>query len=331
MAKEIAVLVAYKTFKVKKGKAMKQQTKEKKKLFKGERTASTIIIIAGLIGFLIAIIYNAIPIITVILGVLSAMATYEVVKAVGNESKIVYTLACTVSLFTVLTVGFKIPLPPVSMLYSFYVLLLMSLTVFINKKVTFLHSVTAFFASTALPYAFSCFIKLNNIQELKTEYTHHEGIFLVGLGFACCWITDSFAYLVGRKFGKHKMCPNISPKKSIEGAIGGIVFAAAFNILLLVAFDVLCKKLYGHDIFGQSNMKYIFFIPVSMVLSLMSMVGDLTASVLKRNFGIKDYSNILPGHGGIMDRFDSIVFVVPMLYGVMVFVRFLEMFNIHLI
>lgn len=310
---------------------MNQQTKEKKKLFKGERTASTIIIILGLIGFLITVILDILPAITVILAAIATMATYEVVKAVGNESKAVYILACTVSLFSVLAVGFKIVLPPVSALLSVYALILMSLTVFQNKKVTFIHGVTAFFASVALPYAFSCFIKLNNITDLDPSLTHHEGAYLVGLTFASCWVTDSFAFLVGRKFGKHKMCPSISPKKSIEGAIGGVVFAAAFNICLLIAFDVLCKKLYGHNIFGDSNMKYIFFIPVSMILSLASMVGDLTASVLKRNFGIKDFSRILPGHGGIMDRFDSIVFVVPMLYSIMVFARTLEMFNIHIL
>ncbi len=299
-----------------KGKTMNETKKEKKKLFKGERTASTIKVIVGLIGFLIAVIFDYVPAITLILAALAAMATYEVVHAVGNESKLLYAIGCVVSFFTIAAEGFKIPLPSASVLLSLYVLLLMSLTVFLNKKITFVHASTTFFASVALPYAFSCFLKLNNISELIPEYTHHEGVYLVALGFASCWITDSFAYLVGRKFGKHKMCPVISPKKSIEGAIGGVVFAAVFNIILLVAFDLTAQKMYGHNLFGESNMKYLFFIPVSMVLSLVSMVGDLSASVLKRNFGIKDYSQILPGHGGIMDRFDSCTFVLPMLYAI---------------
>ncbi len=291
---------------------------EKKKLFKGERTASTIKVIVGLIVFLVAVIFDCVPAITLILAALAAMATYEVVRAVGNESKILYGIACAVSLFTVIAEGFKIQLPSASVLLSLYVIVLMSLTVFLNKKITFVHASTAFFASVALPYAFSCFLKLNNISELNPEYSHHEGVYLVALGFASCWITDSFAFLVGRKFGKHKMCPVISPKKSIEGAIGGVVFAAVFNIILLVAFDLTAQSLYDYHLFGESNMKYLFFIPVSMVLSLVSMVGDLAASVLKRNFGIKDYSRILPGHGGIMDRFDSCTFVLPMLYAIMV-------------
>lgn len=292
------------------------KTKEKKKLFKGERTASTIKIIIGLIGFLAAVAYDVVPVITVILAVLAAIATFEVVRAVGNESKVLYAVSCAVSLFSVLSYGFNIPLPPVSVLYSFYVLLLMSLTVFINKKITFVHASTAFFSSVALPYAFSCFLRLNNIADINSDFTHYEGIYLVGLGFACCWLTDSFAYLVGKRFGKHKMAPVISPKKSIEGAVGGVAITAVLNVVILVAFDLIGQHFFDYNIFGESNMKYLFFIPVSMVLSLVSMVGDLAASVLKRNFGIKDYSQIFPGHGGIMDRFDSCMFVIPALYGI---------------
>lgn len=292
------------------------ETKQKKKLFKGERTASTIIIIIGLILFLLTVAFDIVPAMTVILAALAATATFEVVRAVGNESKIIYAVACTVSLFSVLAVGFNIALPSVSVLYSFYVIILMSLTVFFNKKITFNHASAAFFASVALPYAFSCFLRLNNIEDWFEGYTHQEGIYFVGLGFACSWLTDSFAYLVGRKFGKHKMAPVISPKKSVEGAIGGVVIAAAFNVLILYLFTIGCKNLYDYSLFGDSAMKYLYIIPISVVLSLVSMMGDLAASVLKRNFGIKDYSQLLPGHGGIMDRFDSCVFVLPTLYGI---------------
>ena len=138
-------------------------------------------------------------------------------------------------------------------------------------------------------------------------------IFLVMLG-ACG--TDSFAYFVGVLTGKHKLCPKISPKKTIEGAVGGVVIAAAFNVLILYLFTVGCKNLYDYSLFGDSAMKFLYIIPISIILSLVSMVGDLAASVLKRNFGIKDYSQLLPGHGGIMDRFDSCMFVLPALYGI---------------
>ena len=295
---------------------MSKDKKEKKKLFKGERTASTIIIIIGLILFLITVALDWVPVMTVILGAFAAMGTFEVVRAVGNKSKILYTLSCTVSLFSVFAVGFGIPVPAVGVLYSFYALILLSLGVFDNKNIQFVHTATAFFASVALPYAFSCFIRLNNIGDINPDYTHQEGVYFVGLSFAASWLTDSFAFLVGRKLGKHKMAPVISPKKSIEGAIGGVVITAAFNVLILYLFTVGCKNLYGYTLLGESAMKYLYIIPISVVLSLVSMVGDLSASVLKRNFGIKDYSNLLPGHGGIMDRFDSCTFVLPVLYGI---------------
>ncbi len=295
---------------------MSNKTKEKKKLFKGERTASTIIICVALVGFLFAVIYDLVPVITLVLSALAATATFEIIRAVGSTSKVLYAVSCAVSFFTVSAYGFGIKLPAASVLYGFYAVAVMSLMVFINKKITFTHAVTAFFASMALPYAFSCFLRLNNIAQINSEWTHYEGIYLVSLGFACSWLTDSFAYLVGRKFGKHKMCPVISPKKSIEGAVGGVVIGAIFNAVILLGFDLVGKNCFDYNIFGEGNGKYLIFIPISIVLALMSMVGDLAASVLKRNFGIKDYSQLLPGHGGIMDRFDSCLFVVPTLYGI---------------
>ena len=295
---------------------MSSEIKEKKKIFKGERTASTIIIIIGLILFLITVIYNWVPVMTAVLAAIAATATFEVVRAVGNKSKLLYAVACGVSFLSVLAVGFNVALPPVSILYSFYALVILSLAVFDNKNILFVHAVTAFFSSMALPYAFSCFIRLNNIADLSESYTHYEGIYFVGLGFACSWITDSFAFLVGRKFGKHKMAPVISPKKSVEGAIGGVIVTAFANVVILGAFDLIGRQFFDYAIFGESMMKYVYIIPISMILSVVSMIGDLNASVLKRNFGIKDFSQLLPGHGGIMDRFDSCTFVFPVLYGI---------------
>ena len=291
------------------------ETKQKKKLFKGERTASTIVICICLVGFLLTVIFDILPAITLILAALAATATFEVVRAVGNKCNILYAVSCAVSFFSVVA-SVYLPTLPSGVLMSFYALALMCLMVFFNKKITFVHASSAFFASVALPYAFSCFARLNNIEDWFEGYTHQEGIYFVGLGFACSWLTDSFAYLVGRKFGKHKMAPVISPKKSIEGAVGGVAIAALFNVLILYLFTIGCKNLYNYSLFGDSAMKFLYIIPISIILSLVSMVGDLAASVLKRNFGIKDYSQLLPGHGGIMDRFDSCMFVLPTLYGI---------------
>ena len=287
---------------------------EKKQVFKKDRTVSFAIIVLALAGFLTAVVFNVQPVITVILAALAATATFEIVRAVGAKSKILFTVACAVSFFTVMAQGFGLALPSTEALYGIYVLLLMTLMVFFHKDILFSHASAAFMASLALPFAFSCFLRLNNIGDWFEGLTHEEGIYFVGLAFSCSWFTDTFAYIVGVKFGKHKMAPVLSPKKSIEGAIGGVVITSLFNVLILYFFTIGCKNLYDYTIFGESASKYLIIIPISMILSLVSMLGDLSASAIKRNFGIKDYSQLIPGHGGIMDRFDSCIFVAPALY-----------------
>lgn len=297
---------------------------EKKKVFQKDRTISFFLIVAGLAGFLVAVAFDLKAVITVILSVLAAMANFEIVRAVGNKNKVLFAVSCAVSFLTVLLTGFGVALPSAGVLYGIYVLLLMSLMVFFNKEITFTHTSAAFVASLALPFAFLCFLKLNNIADWFTGYTHNEAVFFVGLAFSCSWFTDTFAYIVGVKFGKHKMAPVISPKKSIEGAIGGVVITAALNVLLVYLFTIGCKNLYDYTIFGESAMKYVYIIPISMILSLVSMLGDLSASVIKRNYGIKDYGKLIPGHGGIMDRFDSCIFVAPTLYCILSLITFFK-------
>ena len=290
------------------------ENKEQKKVFKADRTISFFVIVLALAGFLTAIVFDLKPVVTVILAALASTATFEIIRAVGAKSKVLFTVACAASFLTVINYGFNLVTTMPGVICGLYVLLLMCLMVFFHKEITFAHTSAAFMASMALPFAFSCFLRLNNIGDWFDGYTHEEGIYFVGLSFACSWLTDTFAYIVGVKFGKHKMAPIISPKKSIEGAIGGVVITAAFNVLILYLFVIGCKNLYDYTLFGDGSMKYLYIVPISMVLSLVSMLGDLSASVIKRNFGIKDYSQLIPGHGGIMDRFDSCIFVAPTLY-----------------
>ena len=137
-------------------------------------------------------------------------------------------------------------------------------------------------------------------------YNSAEAIYLVFFSLFCAFLTDTFAYFVGRTLGKHKMAPVISPKKSVEGAIGGFILSVLFNFAIFAGVK--------HWIFhGKTAITFPFIIIMSIILSGVSMLGDLTASLLKRNYGIKDFGKIMPGHGGIMDRFDSCVFVWPVL------------------
>ena len=124
------------------------------------------------------------------------------------------------------------------------------------------------------------------------------GQFHVWLIFLCSWGCDTCAYCVGVLIGKHKMAPVLSPKKSIEGAVGGVAGA----VLLGVIYAFFTKG---------GMMEYGIICGVG---ALISMVGDLAASAIKRNQGIKDYGKLIPGHGGILDRFDSVIFTAPVIY-----------------
>lgn len=304
----------------KKGRIKMSQANKKERTIltrKNDRFISSLVIIALLIVFLISFMANARIVYTVVVALISVMATYEMIHVVGAKSKLLIAIAGAVSAFTVFAVSYKIAVPAVGVLYGFYTMLMLAISVFDNKNIRYTDAVMAVFSSIFIPNAFSCIIRLNDIADFNSSYKHYEGLFMVGMCFVCSWLTDTFAYIVGSKLGKHKMCPVISPKKSVEGAIGGLVISGLFAPLLLYIFHIIGVHFMDYYIFGTDNMKYLYVVPVAIFGSCVSMVGDLAASVLKRNFGIKDFSKLIPGHGGIMDRFDSCVFVFPTLYGIM--------------
>lgn len=135
------------------------------------------------------------------------------------------------------------------------------------------------------------------------------GILLVWIVFVCSWICDICAYLVGVKIGKHKFVPKLSPKKSLEGAIGGVLGSALVGGIY--AGLVFTKQIET----SRSTVEVVLgIVIISMLGAMFSMFGDLAASAIKRNNDIKDYGNIIPGHGGVMDRFDSVIFVAPVIY-----------------
>lgn len=129
-----------------------------------------------------------------------------------------------------------------------------------------------------------------------------KGILLIYL-YSIVAFTDMFAYFTGMAFGKHKLCPTISPKKTIEGAIGGLVIGSVFGTLIAVLFKVV--PVFKANSFGENFVIILCTFGFSILISFIVQIGDLFASLLKRHYEIKDFSNILPGHGGVMDRFDS--------------------------
>ncbi len=132
------------------------------------------------------------------------------------------------------------------------------------------------------------------------------GQYLYLLIFLGAWMTDTGAYFIGVFFGKHKLIPEVSPKKTVEGALGGILGC----VLGYVVFGMVI------DNFFDVTVNYLALILLAIGISVISQLGDLIASYVKREAGIKDYGFIFPGHGGIMDRFDSILAVAPVIYGV---------------
>lgn len=162
------------------------------------------------------------------------------------------------------------------------------------EKITYMFTVSLL---TTLPMC--CLISLENSDEV-------HGVCYIVLCLAGAWLGDSGAYFVGTFWGKHKLCPEISPKKTVEGAVGGVITVA----VVFVAY-AFCYRLYQakHGIFFEVN--YLYLAIMGLICGVLGIIGDLSASLIKRQCNIKDFGNIMPGHGGLMDRFDSVLFVAP--------------------
>lgn len=130
------------------------------------------------------------------------------------------------------------------------------------------------------------------------------GSYLVWIIFITAWLSDTTAFTVGKLFGRNKLLPEISPKKTIEGALGGLLGSVIFNLIFVAIVGAV----------KDWNVNYLSIIILSLIAGVLSQLGDLVASSIKREHNIKDYSNLLPGHGGVLDRFDSVLFVAPAVY-----------------
>lgn len=133
-----------------------------------------------------------------------------------------------------------------------------------------------------------------------------DGIYIVWLIFVASWGNDTFAYFTGVFLGKHKMAPKLSPKKSVEGGIGGVAGATILGAVYGYLVSPHMSELIAYPAFT--------FAAASFIGALLAIVGDLAASAIKRNHNVKDYGTLIPGHGGILDRFDSVIFTAPAVY-----------------
>ena len=228
---------------------------------------------------------------------LSLIGVFELYRAVGLWKKenrsLTYTGLAGV-VFYYLLLGFKADAYTMTGLILVLVVI-MAVYVFSYPKYHAEQIMAAFFGIIYVAVMLSYVYQTRNVQ---------DGVFLVWLIFLCSWGCDTCAYCVGMLIGKHKMSPKLSPKKSVEGAIGGVAGAAILGAVYAAAM--------GGHLEGSGN-KVLIYALICAVGALISMVGDLAASAIKRNHDIKDYGKLIPGHGGVLDRFDSVIFTAPVI------------------
>lgn len=235
---------------------------------------------------------------TAAIAALAAIGVYEILK---NTNIVKNKIITAISMFFAVTatVLFAYGYDMTALLsYFAFVAVLLAVSLFIHEKTSPAELAAAQAYSLFIAFSFSC------LDRVLRDY----GMFFFILIFLFAWGSDTFAYFTGVFFGKHKLCTALSPKKTVEGAVGGIV-----GCMLCVLTACLI------DGMGITETGLIVLVLTTPVFSVLGMVGDISASYIKRNSGIKDYGNIMPGHGGVLDRFDSVLLIAPVFYALLHF------------
>lgn len=168
-------------------------------------------------------------------------------------------------------------------------------------------------------FGFYCMVNYNTV--LPKEKFGYDGLFILAICMFIAWGSDAFAYFAGYLFGKHKMSPVLSPKKTVEGAIGAFIGTAICTVIFVLLYCSFKNGMEATDYINKVSPKLIFWIViVSMAGTFIEIIGDLFASAVKRQTGIKDYGNLLPGHGGILDRFDSVILLAPFFFIIAIYI-----------
>ncbi len=261
-------------------------------------------IITALIGLAVlgvVLFFYETMVLNVIISLVSAMAVYEVFKATGytlKEKSPILIISLIYALITPIFINYENS----TVFFIINVLVLLSAMLIWNKTVHFEQVGFAFLFSNLVVFSFRCIIFIREIYQLDFVF-----YFLIALGGA--WLADTFAYFFGRAFGKHKLAPNISPKKTIEGSVAGFIGTVITFVGMALLYENIMQNV-GTPI----AVYYIELIILGALLSVIGMIGDLVASLIKRQCKIKDFGSLLPGHGGIMDRCDSVIFVLPVFF-----------------
>ena len=253
-------------------------------------------LISGILLVIIAFttIFYGGDVLFVTLLVVSLIGLMEIYRVVKIEKTLLGAVGYLAAAFYYILLHFDRK-EDILMLSILLLVALMAVYVFSFPKYVSEQVTTAFFG------VFYVAVMLSYIYQTRLL---SEGLYLVGLVFLCSWGCDTCAYCVGVLIGKHKMAPKLSPKKSVEGAVGGLLGAALLGALYALAI----RK------WGGADARWEVYALICFVGGMISMVGDLAASAIKRNHDIKDYGKLIPGHGGILDRFDSVIFTAPVIY-----------------
>ncbi len=266
-----------------------------------DRTITSVVILAVMLGLVIFSGYIVYP---MGLAALAVIALFEILRVVGAYKN--PALAIPAYLFgAAFPVGAYFVRPDTVILFLMafagsifvYLLWLMGVSVFSKGKTPFSRISEVF---CAVIYVTVSVTSLSLIRYLD----RNTGVWAVVLVFVISWVCDTSAFAVGSLMGKHKLIPEVSPKKTVEGAVGGIVFSTVICLLYGLGLSLVFKDM---------TVNYLVLGFCGAVLAVVSQLGDLVASLIKREYGVKDYGNILPGHGGLMDRFDSVLAVSTIL------------------
>ncbi len=262
-----------------------------------KRLITSVIAIAVFIPFLV---YSHTAWFTGIIAFLSFVSAYEILKCTGFQKNIIvsvlsYAVAVLIPILSRITADESEFFAYAFVILFMYLFAMLAVSVFEHKSVNLKDSAVAFVGCAYSTIGLSMILTIRDLPQGKYIYL---------LIFLYAWISDSFAYFTGRAIGKHKLIPEVSPKKTVEGAVGGVIFTAVFSVI------------YGYAVSSIFDISagYITLVVIGVVAALVSQCGDLILSQLKRCYNIKDFGILFPGHGGVLDRFDSVIAVAPFIY-----------------
>ena len=259
------------------------------------RVITSLVLIAVLAA--VALVFDTL-LLNAVIALVCALALLELLKATGLTHHCWLTVLVLVQALFIPFARTPFLAPAVLPLlfvvtFGYFLLLVVAF-----GKVSLSNCATALLLGFIVPLFFSSAVFIRDL------HGGVQGGFYVLVALGAAWLSDTSAYFVGTFFGKRKLAPKVSPKKTIEGTLGGIVISTGLILILGLVYQARMG----------ARVDFLALALLSPVFSVIAMLGDLTASAIKREYGVKDFGTIMPGHGGVLDRFDSVLFTLPAVY-----------------